>query len=89
MSLNKKQEEMCTNSKWDFSNLKAIFLNCTLKKSPEKSHTAGLWSISKAILEKNNVQVDEIRIVDHDIAFGVWGGYDRARLGHRRMANNL
>jgi multimeric flavodoxin WrbA len=73
MKLNDKQERMCASSRWDFSALKAIFLNCTLKKSPEKSHTEGLWQISKAILEKNSVQVDEVRIVDHDIAFGVWG----------------
>ena len=73
MKLNAKQEEMCTSSKWDFSDLKAIFLNCTLKRSPEVSHTEGLWKISKAILEKNKVQVDEVRLVDHDIAFGVWG----------------
>lgn len=73
MVLNKKQEQMCSDSKWDFSGLRAIFLNTTLKKSPEKSHTEGLWQISKTILEKNKVQVEEVRLVDHDIAFGVWG----------------
>ncbi|MFK7827500.1 MAG: flavodoxin family protein [Oligoflexales bacterium] len=73
MKLNSKQEEMCSKSKWDFSKLKAIFLNTTLKKSPEKSHTEGLWQISKAILEKNCISIDEIRLVDHNIAFGVWG----------------
>ena len=73
MSLSEKQEAMCTNSQWDFSDLKAIFLNTTLKKSPEKSHTEGLWQIPKAILQKNKVHVDEVRLVDHDIAFGVWG----------------
>ena len=73
MSLSEKQEAMCTNSQWDFSDLKAIFLNTTLKKSPEKSHTEGLWQIPKAILQKNKVHVDEVRLVDHDIAFGMWG----------------
>jgi hypothetical protein len=43
MKLNEKQEEMCTSSQWDFSDLRADFLNTTLKKSPEKSHTEGLW----------------------------------------------
>jgi multimeric flavodoxin WrbA len=71
-SLSKKQEEMCVNSKWDFSDLKALFINCTLKRSPERSHTQGLVDISKAILEKNGVTVDVIRAVDHDIAYGVW-----------------
>ena len=73
MKLNERQEEMCSSSRWDFSDLKAIFLNCTLKKSPERSHTEGLWQICRAILEKNMVQTDEIRVVDHDIAFGVRG----------------
>ena len=72
MTLNDKQEKMCTESKWDFSDLSAIFLNCTLKKSPEKSHTQGLFDIAKAIMVKNGVTVDELRPVDHDIATGVW-----------------
>ena len=72
MALNEKQETLCTQSKWDFSDLKAIFLNCTLKKSPEKSHTQGLIEISKAILEKNGVSIDEVRPIDHKIATGVW-----------------
>ena len=38
MALSQKQEQMCSESKWDFSDLKAMFLNCTLKKSPEQSH---------------------------------------------------
>ena len=42
MALSEKQEQMCSESKWDFSDLRALFLNCTLKKSPELSHTQGL-----------------------------------------------
>jgi len=72
MVLNEQQAAMCTSSRWDFSDLKALFINCTLKKSPEISHTDGLVRISRAILEKNGVAVDEIRAVDHDIAYGVW-----------------
>ena len=72
MELNKKQLEMCESSKWDFSDLQALFINCTLKKSPEMSHTEGLIRISKAIMEKNNVSVEVLRAVDHDIAYGVW-----------------
>lgn len=73
MQLNEKQEAMCTSSQWDFSDLKALFLNCTLKKSPELSHTEGLINISKTIMEKNNITVDVIRPVDYAIAFGVYG----------------
>jgi len=70
--LNEKQLKMCTESKWDFSDLNAIFLNCTLKKSPELSHTQGLIDISKAIMKKNGVIIQELRPVDYNIAFGVW-----------------
>ena len=56
----------------DFADLKALFINCTLKKSPEMSHTEGLIRISQAIMEKNEVSVEVLRAVDHDIAYGVW-----------------
>ena len=72
MNLNEKQLEQCESSKWDFSDLKTLFLNCTLKRSPELSHTEGLINISRAIMEKNGMTVDVLRPIDHDIAFGVY-----------------
>ncbi len=72
MTLTRKQEELCERSTWDFSDLRALFLNCTLKRSPEMSHTQGLVDISRAIMEKNGVAVDVLRPVDYDIAYGVW-----------------
>jgi multimeric flavodoxin WrbA len=67
---------------WDFSDLRALFINCTLKRSPELSHTQGLADISIAIMEKHGVEVDQLRAVDHDIATGVYPdmtdhGWDR------------
>jgi multimeric flavodoxin WrbA len=56
----------------DFSNLKAIYINCTLKKSPQKSHTSTLIQVSKEIMGKENVSVEEIRLIDHDVATGVY-----------------
>jgi multimeric flavodoxin WrbA len=73
MTLNEKQKAMCENHPWDFSDLKALFLNCTLKKSPELSHTQGLIDISQAIMEANGVQTELLRPVDYDLAFGVYG----------------
>ncbi len=72
MPLNQYQRELCQNSRWDFSDLSAIFLNCTLKKSPELSHTEGLIDIARAIMAENGVRTELIRPVDHDIAFGVY-----------------
>ena len=70
--LNEQQEKWCSDSRWDFSDLRALFLNCTLKRSPELSHTDGLIRIAQAIMEKNGVGVDVLRPVDHDIAYGVY-----------------
>ncbi len=72
MKLNAKQQELCEQSKWDFSDLKALFINCTLKKSDRMSHTRGLIEVSKAIMEENKVQVEVLRAVDYDIAYGVY-----------------
>lgn len=69
MNLNKKQLEQCESSKWDFSDLKALFLNCTLKRSPELSHTEGLITISRAIMKKNGITVEVLRPVDYNIAY--------------------
>lgn len=56
----------------DYSDLNALFINCTLKRSPRKSHTDGLVEISKNILQKNGVSVEHIRAVDYDIPEGVY-----------------
>src|SRR5215208_7157203 len=70
--LTAKQEELNEGSRWDFSDLSAIYLNCTLKRSPEQSHTRGLADRSIGIMGRNGVAVDVVRAVDHDIATGVW-----------------
>ena len=56
----------------DFSALEAVFLNCTLKPSPELSHTDGLIDISRSIMETNGVTVDVSRPIDCDVASGVF-----------------
>ncbi len=57
---------------WDFTGIRAMFVNCTLKQSPELSHTGGLVDISAGIMRKHGVHVDVLRAVDHDIATGVY-----------------
>ncbi len=73
MTLSKRQTTLCNDSTWDFSDLKALFINCTLKPTPQRSHTEGLMKISMEIMEKNDVAVEYLRAVDHDIAPGVYG----------------
>jgi multimeric flavodoxin WrbA len=72
VKLNDRQQEYCTTSTWDFSDLRAFFVNCTLKPSPAQSNTEGLMAISVAIMEANGVAVDQIRAVDHALAPGVY-----------------
>ena len=72
MPLTEKQIELCESSTTDFTDLSALFLNCTLKRSPELSHTQGLIDMSMGIMEKNGVSVEVLRPVDYDIAYGVY-----------------
>lgn len=63
---------MSKSINWDFSDLRAVIFNCTLKKSPEISNTEGLINVSQKIFEKHGVKTEVIRSIDHDIATGVW-----------------
>ncbi len=72
MTLTERQTQLCESSSTDYSDLRAVFLNCTLKRSPELSHTQGLIDISNAIMEKNGIATTCLRPVDRDIAYGVW-----------------
>jgi multimeric flavodoxin WrbA len=56
----------------DFSKLKALYINCTLKKSPDKSHTDTLMNVSKEIMKKEKVSIEEFRFIDHNIATGIY-----------------
>ena len=65
------------------SDLRALVINCTLKRSPERSHTQGLIDRSPSIMEKNGVRVEPDpgggpRHRDRRVA-----GHDRARLARR------
>ena len=56
----------------DFSQLSVVYVNCTLKKSPDDSHTGSLINVSKSIMIKEKVKIDEIRLIDHQVASGVY-----------------
>jgi multimeric flavodoxin WrbA len=72
MTLTEKQEALNEGAPADYSDLRALFVNCTLKRSPEVSNTEGLAAISIGIMKANGVAVETVRAVDHDIATGVW-----------------
>jgi multimeric flavodoxin WrbA len=71
VTLNARQEQLSQRSGSDFSDLRAVYINCTLKRSPALSHTQGLADLSIAIMERSGAAVDVVRAADHDIAPGV------------------
>ena len=86
--LSEIDEALCESSEWDFSDLSALYINCTLKRSPEVSNTQGLADRSIAIMERNGVSVEvdargRPRHRDRGRA-----RHDRVRLGARRLAGD-
>jgi multimeric flavodoxin WrbA len=55
-----------------YDDLRAVFINCTLKRSPDRSHSQGLADRSIDIMRKQGVHVDVVRAVDHEIPPGVY-----------------
>ena len=70
----------------DFTGLRAMFINCTLKRSPELSHTEGLVDASAAIMFKHGVAVEVVPRRRPRHRHRRLPRHDRARLGPRRVA---
>lgn len=70
--LDATQEKLCDDNRTNYSDLKALTINCTLKPSPGGSHTDKLLGVAEAILVRNGVTLEQVRLVDHDIAPGVY-----------------
>jgi len=82
MTLNTNQTKLCDDNTTDFSDLNAVFFNCTLKKQEASSHTGILLSVAEEIMAKSGVKVDVIHPASHQIAYGVYPdmtehGWDR------------
>jgi len=57
---------------FDFTDLTAVYINCTLKRSPELSHTQGLMDRSIQLMRLQGVTVDSLRLIDQDVATGIY-----------------
>ena len=55
----------------DFSDLKALFINCSIKKDKSQSHTQHLIDKAAAIMEHEGVSVEQVYPLEHTIAFGM------------------
>lgn len=71
MALDERQQQLCDENPDDFSGLSALFVNCTLKRSPEVSNTEGLARLAMGVMEANGVAVELVRAVDLDLPPGV------------------
>ena len=61
-----------TQASFEYQGLRALFINCTLKRSPEISNTQGVITLSAHLMREQGVHVEVIRAIDHDIATGVY-----------------
>ena len=82
MTLNETQSKLCDENSTDFSDLKAVIFNTSLKKEEEKSHTKLLLSVAGDIMSRNKVEVEYIHVAAQQIAIGVYPdmtehGWDR------------
>lgn len=57
MELSERLEMLSSTNRWGFSDLRALYINCTQKRSPELSHTQGLIGRSIEITTWNLVHL--------------------------------
>ncbi len=65
MDLSEKQAALCEDNKTNFSDLRAVCFNCTLKHPDQASHTSLLMGTSAEIMRRSGVVVEDIRMTAH------------------------
>ncbi|KIN64223.1 Multimeric flavodoxin WrbA [Sulfitobacter noctilucicola] len=56
----------------DYTDIKALFLNTSLKKQPSESHTKLLMNASAKIMTDNGVNVEFVHMLSHNIPPGIY-----------------
>ena len=69
--LSEMTEQHCSNPPAKYNDLKVLFLNCTLNRTPVLSHTEGLIGVAQRIFEANGAATKVIRPVDYVIPAGL------------------
>ncbi len=72
MPLTDQQSALCDANTTDFSDLTALFINTSLKRDPNESHTRLLMNVSATIMERNGVTVDHLHMLSHRVPPGVY-----------------
>ncbi|WP_420625551.1 flavodoxin family protein [Candidatus Poriferisodalis sp.] len=55
----------------DFSGLRALFINCSIKHDPAQSHTRRLINRAAGVMRDRGVDVEIVHALSHTIAFGM------------------
>jgi len=71
MTLNDRQQALCDSNETDFSDLKAVLFNTTLKRTPSQSHTKLLLDVVATIMEKNGVEIEHVHLAARSVPAGV------------------
>lgn len=72
MALSTRQQEICDTCETDFSDLKAVIFNATLKPPEEDSHTDTLLDVVEEIFASQSVAVKRHRLSAYRLAPGVY-----------------
>lgn len=72
MALNEEQQKLCMDGTVDYSDIKAVIINASLKKRASESHTQLLLDVVAKIMEKNGVAVDRVHMLDYQVPPGVY-----------------
>lgn len=72
MGLTDKQAATCDENAVDYSDLRAVLFNCTLKREEDDSHTKLLLDVVGEMMRRNGVHVDSIHMASADVAPGVY-----------------
>jgi hypothetical protein len=73
MNLHPKAVALNVGHGYDFSDLSAIYINCTLKRSPEPSYTQTLMDRSIAVMQAND-------FTNRNTTFMTWNLMHTARI---------
>lgn len=63
--------------------VRALILNCTLRRTPSKSQTQTLTDKAVTLLQSEGVECELVRVIDHDIEQEYWDGYDDWTAGEK------
>jgi len=70
--LSDQQKNICNNSRDEFSDLKAVIFNATLKHPSEASHTDALLDVVSEIFQTQGVNVTRHRLTEYVLPPGVY-----------------